>query len=348
MCLLVQQFKDTVFDDDFLKGVYQLNSDGLGVMFANENGINIVRCVPKTESDFINFYRNNIEGKDCAWHARMRTHGDIDLVNCHPYEVLNADDGYPIFMAHNGVLSMGNKADTTKSDTWHYIQNFLRPLLIKNPEFFMTEAFRELIQTHIGYNNKFILMDAFGNTVTLNERAGVTHNGAWLSNTYAWDTTGTKFDYKPTYPAVTGGNSWSKYARTPYKSSFGIVDDEDDWDNYPIYQSSKETKETKEAAKSNALDDEYDHLVDIVADIFEAASEFGLCLDDVSWIECEEYVAAVGFEFAEDLAEAIMYGCYTERELVSELLQYCHDDADDTGNLADVYEIGTQEERATA
>jgi len=39
---------------------------------------------------------------ECIIHYRMKTHGDIDMDNCHPSRV--TDD---IWMAHNGILSMG-------------------------------------------------------------------------------------------------------------------------------------------------------------------------------------------------------------------------------------------------
>ena len=197
MCLLVKQPATSRFTDDFLKGVYKKNGDGLGVMWAENNTLQVRKFLPKTLDEFVAAFREHIEGKDCVWHARMQTHGHIDMTNCHPYEVLGAEDGYPVYLAHNGVLSTGNHADTSKSDTWHYIQNFIRPMLLENPKAFMSEWFRNLIGSHIGSSNKFALMDAKGNVVLVNEHVFVEHEGALLSNTYAWDTAGTKYAPKP-------------------------------------------------------------------------------------------------------------------------------------------------------
>jgi hypothetical protein len=117
----------------------------------------------------------------------MRTHGDTDLTNCHPYEVLNMlEHGISLWLMHNGILSTGNKADTSKSDTWHYIKDYLRPMLAHNPDYAFTPAFQDIVGSHIGSSNKFVLMDNTGRQAVVNQTSGVYWAGLWLSNTYAW------------------------------------------------------------------------------------------------------------------------------------------------------------------
>jgi hypothetical protein len=117
----------------------------------------------------------------------MKTHGHIDLINCHPYEILNYEEhGIDLWLMHNGILHTDNKADITKSDTWHYINDYLRPMLIDNPDFAFHPSFNALISDHIGSSNKFVIMDNFGRQAVLNEPQGVYWGGRWLSNTYAW------------------------------------------------------------------------------------------------------------------------------------------------------------------
>jgi hypothetical protein len=188
MCLLVTQNKNApMLSDAWLSDFYSSNSDGVGVMFSHHGELVIKKIIPNTAQEFINFYRENIAGRDCAFHLRMRTHGDIDLLNCHPYEVLNkAEHGIDLWLMHNGVLSTGNKADTTKSDTWHYIKNYLKPMLSGNPDFAFHPSFKALIEDHIGVSNKFVLMDNEGRQTVINQTAGVYWGGLWLSNTYAW------------------------------------------------------------------------------------------------------------------------------------------------------------------
>ena len=188
MCLLITQNSNApALTNEWLEDFYDYNSDGVGVMRSDDGSLVIEKILPKTAKDFVKFYREHIEGRACAFHLRMRTHGATDLENCHPYEVLNSKDhGVDLWLMHNGILHTDNKADTTKSDTWHYIRDYLRPMLAKNPDFAFTEAFNELISEHIGESNKFVLMDNDGRMTTINKDAGVYWGGLWLSNTYAW------------------------------------------------------------------------------------------------------------------------------------------------------------------
>ena len=188
MCLLVNQTKQSpILSDEWLSDFYSYNPDGIGVMYANNGELIIKKLLPTTADDFISFYREFIANRDCAFHLRMRTHGDIDLANCHPYEVLNRlDHGIDLWLMHNGILSTGNKADESKSDTFHYIQDYLRPMLSANPDFAFHPSFAEIVGDHIGSSNKFILMDNEGRQAVINEGSGVYWGGLWLSNTYAW------------------------------------------------------------------------------------------------------------------------------------------------------------------
>lgn len=188
MCLLVTQKKTSPsLSDEWLKDFYSFNSDGVGVMYAKNGKLTIEKVIPKSAECFIKFYRKHIEGKNCAYHLRMKTHGNIDLDNCHPYEVLNKNThGIDLWLMHNGVLSTGNDKDKTKSDTWHYIRDYLRPMLEQNPQYAFHPSFAKIVGEHIGSSNKFVLMDNKGRQVTINEDAGVYWSGLWLSNTYAW------------------------------------------------------------------------------------------------------------------------------------------------------------------
>jgi len=212
MCLLVQQTQPTKFSDEFLMGVYRKNSDGIGVMWAEDSHLHYRKALVGSAKEFVEFIREHAEGRACCWHARMKTHGHIDLTNCHPYPVTGfegRDDEHPVLLMHNGVLSTGNDKDFSKSDTWHYIQDIIRPMLVKHPELMTNPGFKTLVEKHIGTGNKFAMMDALGNTVILNRQAGVEYNGAWLSNTYAWDYYGLHPDARkrPEYTSP----AWSKY-----------------------------------------------------------------------------------------------------------------------------------------
>lgn len=188
MCLLITQTnKSPALTDDWLEDFYSYNADGVGVMRAENGALIVEKILPANADDFVRFYRNHIQGKTCAFHLRMRTHGDTDLTNCHPYEVLNQQEhGRDLWLMHNGILATGNASDTSKSDTWHYIRDYLRPMLAGAPDYAFTPAFADLVGAHIGSGNKFVLMDNLGNQAIVNQKAGVYWAGLWLSNEYAW------------------------------------------------------------------------------------------------------------------------------------------------------------------
>ena len=181
MCLLVHQPKATKFSNEFLADVYSANRDGLGIMYADRGNVVVEKALPASADDFIAFYREHAGERECVWHARMRTHGDIDLSNCHPYEVTSR-----VWLAHNGVLSSGNDWDPSKSDTWHFIRNIVEPAVAFDESLVLDDEWQSFLGGLIGASNKFGIVTAAGDVVVINRKSGVTYNGAWLSNTYAW------------------------------------------------------------------------------------------------------------------------------------------------------------------
>jgi len=181
MCLLVHQPASTRFSDEFLVDVYSANRDGLGVMFSEGGKLHVYKVLPKTSREFVDFYRAYAEGRECVWHARMMTHGDINLDNCHPYRVTDR-----VHLAHNGILATGNDWDTSRSDTWHFIRNIIGPAVESRESLLLDDEWLSFIGDLIGGGNKLGLMSADGVVAIINRQSGVTYSGAWLSNTYAW------------------------------------------------------------------------------------------------------------------------------------------------------------------
>jgi predicted glutamine amidotransferase len=200
MCILIQHPANTAFTDELLLDFYQHNPDGFGAVYAENGELVVIKTLGKPD-EIKAIYHEVLKGRECIIHYRMKTHGDIDLDNCHPYHV--TDD---IWMAHNGILSMGNPIDPRRSDTWHFIEYILRPALTANPELLFDVDYQDYIGDMIGTSNKFAFMHSDGRSVIINESAGVNHEGAWLSNTYAWSAAkyGHGFKSKHNYDWYTG------------------------------------------------------------------------------------------------------------------------------------------------
>lgn len=192
MCILIHHTPETTFTEEVLRDFYTNNSDGFGACWGDGEKVHVLKHVGSVE-DIITLYNDHVKGKECIIHFRMKTHGDIDYENCHPYHITDN-----LWLAHNGILSTGNVADITKSDTWHYIRNYIRPMVEKYGEDALFDPqIQQFLGSHIGTGNKFGIVHSDGRIAVINRGQGVNHFNAWLSNTYAWSTK--KFGYGTTY-----------------------------------------------------------------------------------------------------------------------------------------------------
>ena len=219
MCILIHHTPETQFTDEVLRDFYDHNSDGFGAFWGDGEKVHVIKHVGSVD-DIITLYNDHVKGKECVIHFRMKTHGDIDYENCHPYHITDK-----LWLAHNGVLSTGNLADTTKSDTWHYIRNYLRPMVEKYGEDSLFDPqIQQFLGSHISTGNKFGIVHADGRIAIINRSQGVTHFGAWLSNTYAWTTS--KFGYNTGY-------STSTYTKKSYPTRYtSAYWDKDEYETY--------------------------------------------------------------------------------------------------------------------
>lgn len=225
MCILIHHPVGTQLTDEHFADFYEKNPDGFGAIINVGHKVDIIKRVG-TLNEIQRLYQKHVAGREAIIHMRWRTHGEIDLHNCHPYEVVPG-----LWMAHNGVLSHGNTADPSKSDTWHYINDVLRPLLLKDDQLIHEPAFQKLVASHIGYSNKFGFMDHEGRTVILNKSSGVEHEGVWYSNTYAWSPS--KFGYKTStydytkYASSATWKTWNKYDEDERAAARGLITNDD-------------------------------------------------------------------------------------------------------------------------
>jgi len=221
MCLIItgksSQVRATLLNTKgMLKDIYTSNSDGIGFMYGTKDGLKVVKHLPKSQADAeACIKRMPNDDREIAIHFRMTTHGDTDLTNCHPYDVV---PGY-VAMMHNGVLHTGNKADTSKSDTWHFIKDYLASPIAEHPDMIFNDSFLTMVADFIE-NNRFVFMNGEGRMSHVNFDQGIEHDGMWFSNTYAWRPSALIPNY------YTGA---SKGWRNSY-STYGTWDDVEDYD----------------------------------------------------------------------------------------------------------------------
>lgn len=186
MCIAIvgqsANFKNIVLNTKgLLRSIVDSNPDGVGVMFAADDGAPTAVKLLSDKEDIVGAWLEEVLPDDdrlVGFHARFTTHGADTLDNCHPYAV---DGGY---LLHNGVLSIGNDLDSQRSDTWHYCRAFLDGTLhgiVAAPQGL------QLLGDHIGQSNRFVILDKTGRMHIVNKHTGVEYENLWFANTYAWD-----------------------------------------------------------------------------------------------------------------------------------------------------------------
>lgn len=182
MCMLIQHSPKSHLTRDMLSNFLDCNPDGFGFMYGDGRKLHVIKLPTPDRKEVFHLYDTYIKGRAAVLHFRMRTHGDINDQNTHPYRV--TDD---VWMAHNGVLRTGNDANPAMSDTWHLIEGWIRPLLVESPGLLYTRQFQEMLGAFIGSSNKLAFADRKGRIVVINSTAGIVHANTWFSNSYAWD-----------------------------------------------------------------------------------------------------------------------------------------------------------------
>lgn len=235
MCLIIHGksalIRSTLLNTPHLiDEIFTQNGDGLGIMYNSSRGVRVYKWLPNTLAEA----RTAVamfpqDDRELAVHWRWRTHGEINKENCHPYPV---DGGGHLI--HNGVLATGNAADTTRSDTYHYIKQFLSGGVMEKVGH--EPAFLKMLTAHIGSGNKFVLMTSDGRMSIAGRHRGIDLGGLWWSNTYAWDPrtldpTWVDPDEKPMYALGSYVGSKGTYGGWQSAKNFTGADWYDDQDD---------------------------------------------------------------------------------------------------------------------
>jgi predicted glutamine amidotransferase len=185
MCMIIVQQAGKTWTKGWVRDLYEKNSDGLGVMYAEDGELHVHKYLPKSAEEAKEIL-DKFKDKALTSHFRMKTHGALTLENVHPYMVLTKEEGNGVAIAvgHNGILSDYTQDTQVNSDTFNYVQQILKPILTKNPDLLLEPAFQQMIGEHIG-NNRLVFVTSEGNTVIINEDQGETFQSSWISNTYA-------------------------------------------------------------------------------------------------------------------------------------------------------------------
>jgi hypothetical protein len=178
MCLIIHRPTGCKIPQNWIDNAMQHNPDGWGIMASTGSRLQIIRSM---SSKGFTRALNKFENREVFIHFRNATHGAIDLSNCHPFTIGN--DQFAVM--HNGVINLDVASYEDRSDTWHYANRFLAPILEQNPTRISQPHFADEISKHVGPSNKIVILRADGAHTIVNREQGVDREGCWLSNAYS-------------------------------------------------------------------------------------------------------------------------------------------------------------------
>lgn len=179
MCQAIVKPAEEKIEKEVLRRAWFANSNGAGIAYVDQTK-GTVR-IEKGYMKFKNLWRayKKHEGQTLLIHFRYATHGAVNRENCHPFSV---GDGA---MMHNGILSNFEPyKGSGKSDTRHFIDSFLAPLLKEThstlDSFFENDLAMPTLENLIG-GSKLAFLSPSGKVYIANEVLGEWVDGVWYS-----------------------------------------------------------------------------------------------------------------------------------------------------------------------
>jgi glutamine amidotransferase len=238
MCLAIYKPATTLPDWDAYQSGHTSNDHSWGFS-AVVDGRLVTCCGVGEFAEFREAFAPYAD-KQAIIHFRWATHGSKTHANCHPFLV--SDD---LAVIHNGVISINCNVHSDRSDTWHFNELVLRPMLSRDADFYSrADVIYTMEMAHRG--NKFVFLRADGDFSIWNADDGKWEtDGHWYSNS---DYKGYRMGYgyasqsKPAASTRTE-RSWVEVDEGRYRYSedrdiglaSAILEDTDEYDDMEEY-----------------------------------------------------------------------------------------------------------------
>lgn len=177
MCLLIFKPAGKRIPVSHLINAADANPHGAGIACAKNGRLHVLKS-PKWSGEEIAEELYSLVDYPAIVHFRLATHGSKNAVNTHPFLASPT-----VAFAHNGVLYGYGDDKRDVSDTRDFMEREVSPLLEKGIGL-KSRAFRRHArkwEKAIGYN-KFVLLNAKGDSLIVRESLGLWREGVWYSN----------------------------------------------------------------------------------------------------------------------------------------------------------------------
>lgn len=241
MCLIAvrREDKEKLYEKYF-DVARDRNRDGIGIMYAKQGRVIAKKLEGKALIyEKMKLYKEfaSAPAPSCL-HLRFGTAGNKDdETNAHPFKILSKDDGdgVDLYMMHNGHFSDVVRVDSTKSDTWHFANLYVKKLVKKNP-FILCDPFVQDLLSKYTKGSRVVFLYGDGTRVILDDGTGTEDDakgGAWLSNKHT--TEGSPYE---------STNKWTRKEKVEDKKE-EYKYDPDDWKDDYCYGYSHRANESK-------------------------------------------------------------------------------------------------------
>lgn len=213
MCVIISQNEGQIFNkEDFIYAA-GINKHGIGIaVWEKENTaiedspvvLKVGRTLPETAEQAWNYYDTYASGKKALIHLRYRTHGEVSIDNCHPFQIISQSEGFKqdLFLMHNGILS-GQVCSGQDSDTLSFCKD-IRKFIEKRKYVAVNldEQTHKAIEKKAGKHNRIVLFDGKGGTL---------FTGSWVDYKGFKCSNNNYFPYQSNFKS----NDTSSYYRKP-------------------------------------------------------------------------------------------------------------------------------------
>lgn len=159
MCVIIQG-KFNRIKNDIIEKSFTRNPHGFGLMFLDKKN-NLVtkkfytKRINKIKKELKLIEKDLNKSKSIGLHFRYNTAGLTNNFNSHPFKILDKSKGdkFDLALMHNSPTITTLEIEKNKSDTYHFCEYYLKPILKNNPDLILNESFisdlTAIINTHI-------------------------------------------------------------------------------------------------------------------------------------------------------------------------------------------------------
>jgi len=178
MCLIIHKPAGVAVPEELVRAAVRFNGDGWGAMGLNAGGRLITTRVARTRAADIEAFATAYRADELVLHLRFRTRGAANARNVQPFEVVPG-----LYLMHHGELDLPRRL-VERSDSWHLVNDLLRPLVQRHPDLTLDRNFLRLFEQGIGPANRVVLLhERSGRIDIVNAAQGIDYHGLWLSGT---------------------------------------------------------------------------------------------------------------------------------------------------------------------